>query len=100
MFAADELGNWQDVTNATKISTNYSTTGTVAVLKENLDAYYNQSNAPGCSTIPLKLKLMELMVNINSHTDSLIRSTVPAHPTEVHLYDESDSNNWNSSLRW
>ena len=47
VYAADQLGNWQDETNATKISINYSTTGTVAVLKNDLDAYYNQSNAPG-----------------------------------------------------
>ena len=57
MYAADELGNWQDETNATKISINYSTTGTVAVLKENLDAYYNQSNAPGTINNPLEVEV-------------------------------------------
>ena len=82
VFAADELGNEQNVTNATKISINYSTTGTVAVLKENLDAYYNQSNAPGAINNPLEVEVNGVDGNINSHTDSLIRLTVPAHPTQ------------------
>ena len=86
VFAADELGNEQHVTNATKTSINYSTSGTVAVLKNDLEAYYNQSRMrQDRLIIHLKLKLMELMVNINIYTDSPIHSTVPAHPTEVHL---------------
>ena len=55
--AADELGNWQDETNATKTSINYSTSGTVAVLKNDLDAYYNQSNAPGTINNPLEVEV-------------------------------------------
>ena len=57
VLAADELGNWQDETNATKTSINYSTSGTVAVLKNDLEAYYNQSNAPGAINNPLEVEV-------------------------------------------
>ena len=81
-----------------KISINYSTTGTVAVLKNDLDAYYNQSNAPGTINNPLEVEVNGVdgqykfaygLANVIDCASAYLQWS---------LYDESESNIWESFI--